>query len=159
MSQIPSWPGLKNIQNVQNVITLDFSDGNTFWNILKVNVEKQIVTIDANKEALAYIAMDVETYDNELKELKALYDDNYEENNTSKELTAPIDNNHWRLGAPQHCLMTSKLSTMFPDNPILHILTEDISNVVRQYLGPSEIISTGYKIIPYKCVHIHYTIS
>ncbi|KAF8516938.1 hypothetical protein BU17DRAFT_67219 [Hysterangium stoloniferum] len=32
MSQIPSWPGLK---NVQNVITLDFSDGNTFWDILK----------------------------------------------------------------------------------------------------------------------------
>ncbi|KAF8523707.1 hypothetical protein BU17DRAFT_63645 [Hysterangium stoloniferum] len=209
MSQIPSWPGLK---NVQNVITLDFSDGNTFWDILKttvpcivqlfppkssfvhcvhalatfqmfaglhmitslqldrmqvalgeyetyceVNVEKQIVTIDANKEALAYIAMDVETYDNEFKELKALYDDNHEENNTSKELTAPIDNNHWRLGAPQPCLMTSKLSTMFPDNPILHTLTEDISNVVRQYLGPSEIISTGYKIIPYKCVHIHYT--
>ncbi|KAF8521916.1 hypothetical protein BU17DRAFT_64644 [Hysterangium stoloniferum] len=167
MSQIPSWPGLK---NVQNVITLDFSDGNTFWDILKVqesraayfqtnykNVEKQIVTIDANKEALAYIAMDVETYDNELKGLKALYDDNHEENNTSKELTAPIDNNHWRLGAPQHCLMTSKLSTMFPDNPILHTLTEDISNVVRQYLCPSEILSTGYKIIPYKCVHIHYT--
>ncbi|KAF8523179.1 hypothetical protein BU17DRAFT_75072 [Hysterangium stoloniferum] len=181
MSQIPSWPGLK---NVQNVITLDFSDGNTFWDILKTtvpcivqlfppkssfvhclhmitslqlermqvalgesetyceNVEKQIVIIDANKEALAYIAMDVESYDNELKELKALYDDNHEQNNTNKELTAPIDNNHWRLGSPQ------------------------------QYLAPSEIILTGYKvnidsfsrlslttlqIIPYKCVHIHYT--
>ncbi|KAF8495052.1 hypothetical protein BU17DRAFT_72535 [Hysterangium stoloniferum] len=35
MSQIPSWPGLK---NVQNVITLDFSDGNTFWDILKTTV-------------------------------------------------------------------------------------------------------------------------
>ncbi|KAF8516937.1 hypothetical protein BU17DRAFT_67218 [Hysterangium stoloniferum] len=101
--------------------------------------------------------MDVETYDNEIKELKALYDDNHEENNTNKELTAPIDNNHWRLGSPQYCLMISKLSTEFPDNPILHTLTEDISNVVRQYLAPSEIILTGYKIIPYKCVHIHYT--
>ncbi|KAF8496304.1 hypothetical protein BU17DRAFT_72469 [Hysterangium stoloniferum] len=194
------WPGLK---NVQNVITLDFSDGNTFWDILKVvsaeygkdfhfpkqyaplhlyhdithkgstinyttrigegfqqesqaayfqtnykNVGKQIVTIDANKEVLAYIAMDVETYDNELKELKALYDDNHEENNTSKELTVPIDNNHWRLGAPQHCLMTSKLSTIFPDNPILHTLTEDISNVVRQYLGPNESFQQDTRLFP-----------
>ncbi|KAF8515326.1 hypothetical protein BU17DRAFT_67919 [Hysterangium stoloniferum] len=168
MSHIPSWPGLK---IVHNVITVDFSAGNTFRDIMKTtlpcivqlfpskssfihcihalatfwmfaglhmittlqldrmqaalceyekyckNVESQIITIDANKEALAYIAMDVEIYDNELKELKALCNDNNEENKTST----------------------------------------DISNVVHQYLVPDEIILTGYKIIPYKCVYIHYT--
>ncbi|KAF8524069.1 hypothetical protein BU17DRAFT_63430 [Hysterangium stoloniferum] len=264
MSQVPSWPGLK---IVQNVITVDFSDGNTYWDILKTtlpcivqlfppkssfihcvralaifrmfaglhmittlqlnrmqvalaeyetyceaaskeygkdfhfpkqhapahlyydithkgstinyttwtgegfqqesrnayfqtnykDVERQIVTIDANKEALAYIAMDVEIYDNELKELKALYDDNHEEDNTNMELTALTDNNHWKLGAPQHYIMTSKLFTEFPNDPFLHTLTASISNVVRQYFPPSEVISTGYRIIPHKCVYIHYT--
>ncbi|KAF8516714.1 hypothetical protein BU17DRAFT_67328 [Hysterangium stoloniferum] len=70
-----------------------------------------------SQEALAYITMDVEIYDNELKELKALCNDNNEENKTST----------------------------------------DIFNVVHQYLVPDEIILTGYKIIPYKCVYIHYT--
>ncbi|KAF8517165.1 hypothetical protein BU17DRAFT_92092 [Hysterangium stoloniferum] len=121
------------------------------------NVESQIITIDANKEALAYIAMDVEIYDNELKELKALCNDNNEENKTSSKLTAPKNNNHWKLGAPQHHMMTSKMSIEFPNNHMLHTLTADISNVVHQYLVPDEIILTGYKIIPYKCVYIHYT--
>ncbi|KAF8523299.1 hypothetical protein BU17DRAFT_63874 [Hysterangium stoloniferum] len=263
MSQVPSWPGLK---IVQNVITVDFSDGNTYWDILKTtlpcivqlfppkssfihcvralaifrmfaglhmittlqlnrmqvalaeyetyceavskeygkdfhfpkqhapahlyydithkgstinyttrtgegfqqesrnayfqtnykDVERQVFTIDANKEALAYIAMDVEIYDNELKELKALYDDNHEEDNTNMELTALTDNNHWKLGAPQHYIMTSKLFTEFPNDPFLHTLPAIISNVVRQYFPPSEVISTGYRIIPHKCVYIHY---
>ncbi|KAF8530333.1 hypothetical protein BU17DRAFT_35668, partial [Hysterangium stoloniferum] len=104
-----------------------------------------IITIDANKEALTYIAMDVEIYDNELKELKALCNDNNEENKTSSKLTAPKNNNYWKLGAPQHHMMTSKMSIEFPNNPMLHTLTADISNVVHQYL-----------IIPYKCVYIHY---
>jgi hypothetical protein len=116
------------------------------FNLISNKSLLQITTIDANKEALAYIAMDVETYDNKLKVLKALHDDRMDEDDTNRELTAPADNNHWKLGAPQHHIMTSKLSTEFPNNPILHTLTADISYVVGQYLAANEIISTGYKV-------------
>ncbi|KAF8524412.1 hypothetical protein BU17DRAFT_63396 [Hysterangium stoloniferum] len=77
--------------------------------------------------------MDVKIFDNELKELKALYDDNHEEDKTNMELIALTDNNHWKLRAPQHYIMTAKLFTEFPNDPFLHTLTADISNVVQQY--------------------------
>ncbi|KAJ7675410.1 hypothetical protein B0H14DRAFT_3537110 [Mycena olivaceomarginata] len=136
MSQFPHW---RNLKHIQSPTTIDYSEGQTFLDILKISV------MDENEETMARLDMLVD-----------LCRRNQEEDNELHLMQPAMDSTaHWRLGSPDsqvlsHCLDVSR-----------DLLFHDFNFRLREYLANhhgSHLVSPqdDIKIEPCKVLYIEY---
>ncbi|KAF8523994.1 hypothetical protein JB92DRAFT_2827152 [Gautieria morchelliformis] len=102
MNMVPSWP---NLNHFQSITTMEFSDGQSYFEALK-NVEEQMTRIDENQEAIARIRMAIDAYEKELKDRNAEAE---EEKKAQHNTQAAQPQGHWKLGSPEKHTTSMKL--------------------------------------------------
>ncbi|KAJ7079647.1 hypothetical protein C8R43DRAFT_910083, partial [Mycena crocata] len=129
----------------------------------KRNVDQQMTSLDAIREAMARIRMTVNQYDSEISDrIAALAKQADVSPADIREMPDSPDGDHWRLGAPQN-LVDSRYAmkkTPWISDSTRRNFTSTLRAFIRDTFPEEPLRDDGEELIqirPFQCIYLHYT--